>query len=690
MNTSPVYLDRIAKVLAKSGITLKRSQLLETAAAAFGYHNSNEFSAAAKRGDLDPPGAQPLGSIRLPNGKGMVIVTDTLSGNHYGIDETFISDVAQKERGECIGVTPYGNLVYLGELIPDQIPSLNMPTTDTGQATAPIAVHDPVTISRDTLEYLIDAANSYAEDLSTGLEDGTYDDEANLEPVEAAIAAGRECLEAPTNLVSTPSIDESHPELAETYKFRIPIFTANIDHKNGTNSYSAMNKAALYAQLAEYCEEYWKEIAGQGSAPISTDGLTNQEIVDTYFDSHDREFLNLGESILQLPDQQAIATIASNYAGTYQFPHIQHVERTSDPKFTSSFESITKILDIAQIGSSPQSSFEYIKDVASTLHDGALADIWYDADDFIDDDDEDNTDQEASDTITETQNAMTEAARILRNLVDLFDIPTRQAPSHSDGTPTIWLTDNEGEPIQGIEKHMAYFQQIGMGFQVINGALRPLTDEEEKLVQDRRMVTSKYPEGRPIYTGQTILFAGQKYHAPTVKFEWAENGNGVTEAEALAELDRTLKAVVPAVSMLNGHILQSSNATDFSHEIHLLLPIHVASDAPELKDYFAALDYLINGKQRDDSKKVVARFRPQAAFRDNIISVDPNGPDRFDVTFELLLIGSNETEDLEDDFGLRDSFISAHSAPAWVQGWDGPFEIDIDQTQIDALFNRVR
>lgn len=45
------------------------------------------------------------------------------------------------------------------------------------------------TVRADHLAALVGAATSYAEDLASGLEDGTYSDRADLEAVNAAIAA---------------------------------------------------------------------------------------------------------------------------------------------------------------------------------------------------------------------------------------------------------------------------------------------------------------------------------------------------------------------------------------------------------------------------------------------------------------------------------------------------------------------
>ncbi len=52
MKSLPVILDRLDWALKAQGVNLKRSQLLEVASAAFGHHNSNETTAAAKAGRL--------------------------------------------------------------------------------------------------------------------------------------------------------------------------------------------------------------------------------------------------------------------------------------------------------------------------------------------------------------------------------------------------------------------------------------------------------------------------------------------------------------------------------------------------------------------------------------------------------------------------------------------------------------
>lgn len=59
-----------------------------------------------------------------------------------------------------------------------------------------------VTVRADHLAALVEAAGKYADDLETGLEDGTYEDRADLDAVQAAIAAVQG-EKAPTGDAST-------------------------------------------------------------------------------------------------------------------------------------------------------------------------------------------------------------------------------------------------------------------------------------------------------------------------------------------------------------------------------------------------------------------------------------------------------------------------------------------------------
>ncbi|QRM34823.1 hypothetical protein [Microvirga sp. VF16] len=121
MKSLSVHLDRLEKVLKARGIPCKRHQTLEVAAAAFGYHNQNELTAAGKAGDLNPPLAEPIGEVALPTGETIIVVRDPLANSAYAVDQAFVEQVIAEERAELFGPTPYGHLLNLSRLLDDQI-----------------------------------------------------------------------------------------------------------------------------------------------------------------------------------------------------------------------------------------------------------------------------------------------------------------------------------------------------------------------------------------------------------------------------------------------------------------------------------------------------------------------------------------------------------------------------------------
>lgn len=76
----------------------------------------------------------------------------------------------------------------------------------------------------------------------------------------------------------------------------LPLHIAVIEHKHGSSGYVALTKADLYAQLATFCTEYWRE-AERRAGPLS-DYEGDKAIVDGYFDGHDSETLYLEEAAL--------------------------------------------------------------------------------------------------------------------------------------------------------------------------------------------------------------------------------------------------------------------------------------------------------------------------------------------------------------------------------------------------------
>ncbi|MFZ3481701.1 hypothetical protein [Sphingomonas sp. 3-13AW] len=111
-----VHVDRLAGALAEQGIDIKRTKILELAAAAFGYHNTHECTAASQRGDLSPAAAEPVCRVEIPSGEALIVLRDPVTNAPYAIDESFIEQVVEEERRETYGPSPYGRLLDLSRL----------------------------------------------------------------------------------------------------------------------------------------------------------------------------------------------------------------------------------------------------------------------------------------------------------------------------------------------------------------------------------------------------------------------------------------------------------------------------------------------------------------------------------------------------------------------------------------------
>lgn len=101
-NTTPIILDRLSAALGTHGVKLRRSQLLDVAASAFGYRNDNAFSAVAKAGELDAPRADPLGV----DDRGLLVMRDPTTGAVFAIDPR-----RNEARADRWCLSPYGGVV---------------------------------------------------------------------------------------------------------------------------------------------------------------------------------------------------------------------------------------------------------------------------------------------------------------------------------------------------------------------------------------------------------------------------------------------------------------------------------------------------------------------------------------------------------------------------------------------------
>ena len=82
---------------------------------------------------------------------------------------------------------------------------------------------------------------------------------------------------------------------------------------------------------------------------------------------------------------------------------------------------------------------------------------------------------------------------------------------------------------------------------------------------------------------------------------------------------------------------------------------------------------------------ILATFVPQAWMRDNLLTVEPQGPTEFDVTEAVLAMGREAALALRDEYGDTDEFQKY--APMWARNWSGPFRIEIADS-IQDYFDR--
>lgn len=70
------------------------------------------------------------------------------------------------------------------------------------------------------------------------------------------------------------------------------IWIASVSHRHGGNVYAATTRALLEREVARYCREWWKEI---GDDPAPSPDMTDDQIISTYFDAQEDEFLEVLE-----------------------------------------------------------------------------------------------------------------------------------------------------------------------------------------------------------------------------------------------------------------------------------------------------------------------------------------------------------------------------------------------------------
>lgn len=107
-NSTPIILDRLAGALQKHGVRLKRMQLLQAVATAFGHRNMHELASADEAGDLRPPAGRHLMTAGVPGIGTMVFLQDP-DGNVFAVDQGRLAK-PEGRAGDWI-TSPFGGLL---------------------------------------------------------------------------------------------------------------------------------------------------------------------------------------------------------------------------------------------------------------------------------------------------------------------------------------------------------------------------------------------------------------------------------------------------------------------------------------------------------------------------------------------------------------------------------------------------
>jgi len=703
MKTSaPVHVDRLARALKAQGIDIRRSRIIELVAAAFGYHNSNEFQAAARAGDLAPAPAVAAGRLDLDDGTTLVMLYDG-EGRSYAIGQT-----QDRDRLGTIGVTPYGGLVTLPDL------DAEMPRIAVRQDVDMSNGHDiqarNVIIDLDTLSTLAEAADANADALHDNLEDDSMssDDlqstQETLDAVNAAVIRARSLYgTAPSQpktvdqspaydasrfvLVSRDALDRvvgaasSHLEDAETgvadgiYDPEENLWTtdlqAAIDAVESARPIDASSDPAprhgivhvaimrtahgdevrfsadpvrLDRIVADHCRGNWGSLGEESGGELDPQLLPDTQVIETFYAAH-----------------------AAEHEPTYS---LERREEKVDGSIAMQLETTTATL--SEVVVHPRLD---MRSVAERLKEGLAADIW-------DTDAPARHDAEAVTEMADAKAAMAEAAEILLSMAQ-NPVPGTPTPRQDAGRDEpVWLTDVEGDVIYDVTRDQ--LENLGLDYDRGDGKNEwlPLTSDEFERLQPGSWMDCNDGSGKfvkidgldaiDIRLGQSCLWKGTKWMVPAVEFDFDEGERD----EVYRRLEAYVRDLTPLVEAIGGSVRTYPDATDYAHAVDVFVPMETIMAFQGTDDLMMAMQWLLCPEDlRDGLVRVLAGFETYPHFEN-----------RWDATFDVLLEGRAWAQsylmgDRDEQQMMRLAESGLAHKDAWNL-WNGHCDLELD---IDAL-----
>ncbi len=732
----PIILDRLAHALSAQGIKVKRSQLLEISATAFGHRNSNELTAAAKAGEINPYPAKVIGRVNLPDGQSLIVVNDQHAEAPYAIDESFLDQVAAEERREEIGITPYGHLTALCDVldavdIPDIV---NMANNN--------AIVDSV--MGKILPKIVEALDSYTASDEDVNEIGQAElaitraiEAQSTNPAKSLkeVASAKELIEninddAGNNLGYAlkliENIQEAHSREPGTIISNVHV--GIVSHKEGKNVYVAVDYDGLTMQVAEYVRENWDDEVGDYADEYENpETMTDTEVVEAYFElslNHgideyfDTSIEEITARIIPVPqeapvtpgryglqcemDDEPIFIIDRHVKNDdNEYATVAEMPRTNNPQ--ADIDLAQKIIKGLNGDSVPKIAPGHILTadlhaLSDNLISGAEEDLWYDAHDYMDESDPRDPDTIKWKRICDVQMAMTRTASILKNIAS-GRLTDRQVSTHTaspepvvrkkiiiddilerQAIEPVWITDADGyDTMQVNAEHM---KALGLGFSTQKDDALPLTEDEYAVLLGREMLNKE--SAYMVECGFSVLYKGKKWLAPEIAFNFDPDSNASRDG-ALAKAKAWIEEKREEIERVGGHIILNDDACDNEHELTVLLPFSLALESQEIDDWRDALAWLMRPEADRAGPRVKCDFLAQTWVKDWAMAVDPHGDTAWDATFDAVRWGqANAQKMLESDM---DQFaIEGACAPEWIQQWTKSNPFDVEVFGLEELF----
>jgi hypothetical protein len=304
----PILLDRLDAALCRQNVTLKRAALQSVAAAAFGFHNANEFAAAG----LVPPAAEVLGRAEIDGDLSLLVLRDPTLGAIYGIDEDYLRETQASSRTEHYGLSPYGDLLDLSGVLESRKSGVPVgPIADVIAFTpSPFHLYADETLHLATVDLGTDQAVQFIDLTREAIdariaewcrENWAQGANPELDPttlthqttVLRAYFAGDHAGRITRRTTQMPSPPQHRGGL------ELPIWVAYHSHSGGRTVYADTTEIGLHRQVLAVLEDLWDDVAEEAGEFSAHSGEIGALIA--LYERHSDDTLHLDHATVTLP-----------------------------------------------------------------------------------------------------------------------------------------------------------------------------------------------------------------------------------------------------------------------------------------------------------------------------------------------------------------------------------------------------